>query len=64
MREFTGIDISKKTFDIYFEQNGQGTHVCFNQNEQDYKRFINLIGKERICIMEATVRMRLHSFVV
>ena len=30
MREFTGIDISKKTFDIYFEQNGQGTHVCFN----------------------------------
>ena len=54
MREFTGIDISKKTFDIYFEQNGQGTHVCFNQNEQDYKRFINLIGNERICIMEAT----------
>ena len=54
MKKFIGIDISKKTFDIYFEQEGKGSHVKLNQTEEDYKILLHLIDHEAICIMEAT----------
>lgn len=54
MTKFVGIDISKKTFDIYFEQDEKGSHVKLNQTEEDYKILLHLIGHEAICIMEAT----------
>jgi len=31
VKKFVGIDISKKTFDIYFEQDEKGSHVKLNQ---------------------------------
>jgi len=54
MKSFVGIDISKKTFDIYFEQDGKNCYVKLNQTEEDYKVFLHLIGNDSICIMEAT----------
>jgi len=54
MKKFVGIDISKETFDIYFEQEGKGCHVKLQQTEEDYKVLLRLISKDAICIMEAT----------
>ncbi len=54
MRNFVGIDISKQTFDVYFEQSGRGNHVNLKQSEEGYQVLCHLIGRERICVMEAT----------
>lgn len=54
MKQFVGIDISKKTFDVYFEQEGKGCHVSLQQREQDYQVLLHLIGRNRVCVMEAT----------
>jgi transposase len=54
MKKIVGIDISKQSFDVYFEQAGKGSHLKLLQNEQDYQVLIHLIGKESICVMEAT----------
>jgi len=54
MKTFVGIDISKMTFDVYFEQEGKGSHVKLDQTEESYKVLLHLIGKDAICVMEAT----------
>jgi len=54
VNKFVGIDISKETFDIYFEQEDKGCHVKLQQTQEDYKVLLHLLGKEAICIMEAT----------
>ena len=54
MTEFVGIDISKESFDVYFEHEGNGNYVKLNQTEEDYKVLVHLIGLDRICVMEAT----------
>lgn len=54
MLEFVGIDISKDTFDFYFEQQGRAMHWQLQQTEADYEIFIKLIGSSRCCVMEAT----------
>lgn len=54
MENFVGIDISKKTFDVYFEEQGKGNHVTLHQVDSDYQVLVHLIGTRRICIMEAT----------
>ncbi len=54
MKQFVGIDISKKTFDVYFEREGKGCHVNLQQREEDYQVLLHLIGRDRICVMEAT----------
>jgi len=54
MSIFVGIDISKKTFDTYFERDGKPCHVNLQQTEQDYKVLLHLIGHDSICVMEAT----------
>jgi len=54
MDKFVGIDISKQTFDIYFEDDGHGNHVNLKQTAEGYKTLRQLIGKDRICVMEAT----------
>ena len=54
MNTIVGIDISKKTFDMYFEQAGKGSHLKLLQTEQDYQVLLHLIGKEATCVMEAT----------
>jgi len=54
MTEFVGIDISKNTFDFYFEQDGRAMQWQLQQTESDYETFIKLIGQGRCCVMEAT----------
>lgn len=54
MKNFVGIDISKETFDVYFEQEPKGCYIKLHQIEADYKVLLHLIGKDAICIMEAT----------
>jgi len=54
MTGFVGIDISKESFDVYFEHEGKGNYVKLNQTEADYKVLVHLIGLKRICVMEAT----------
>ena len=54
MNTFVGIDISKKTFDIYFERDGKTCHLNLQQTEQDYKVLLHLIDREATCVMEAT----------
>lgn len=54
MNNVIGIDISKHTFDVYFEQDGQGCHLKLMQTEQDYHVLRHLIGKDAHCFMEAT----------
>ena len=60
MKKFVGIDISKETFDIYFEQEDKGCHVKLHQTEEDYKVLLHLIGSDSICIMEATGNYHLN----
>ena len=60
MKKFVGIDISKETFDIYFEQEDKGCHVKLHQTEEDYKVLLHLIGSDPICIMEATGNYHLN----
>lgn len=60
MKNFVGIDISKKTFDVYFEQEGIGSHLKLQQSEEDYKVLIHLIGQNAVCVMEATGNYHLH----
>jgi len=60
MNKFVGIDISKKTFDIYFEHNDNGSHLTLQQREEDYKMLVHLIGNDRICVMEATGNYHVH----
>jgi len=54
MTAFVGIDISKESFDVYFEHESKGSYVKLNQTEEDYKVLVHLIGLKRICVMEAT----------
>jgi len=54
MTGFVGIDISKESFDVYFEDDGKGNYVKLKQTEEDYKVLVHLIGLKRICVMEAT----------
>lgn len=54
MTEFVGIDISKDTFDFYFEREGQAMQWHLQQTETDYETFIKLIGTHRCCVLEAT----------
>jgi len=54
MSEFVGIDISKQTFDVYFEDSGRSSHVNLKQSPEGYKLLRQLIGQDRICVMEAT----------
>ncbi|MDX8384656.1 MAG: IS110 family transposase [Ghiorsea sp.] len=54
MSKFVGIDISKQTFDVYFEQSGRNNYVSLEQNREGYKALRQLIGQARICVMEAT----------
>ena len=60
MKKFVGIDISKETFDIYFEQEDKGCHVKLHQTEEDYKVLLHLIGSDPNCIMEATGNYHLN----
>ncbi len=54
MTEFVGIDISKDTFDFYFEEAGRALQWQLQQSETDYETFIKLTGSSRCCVMEAT----------
>ncbi len=54
MNRIVGIDISKQSFDVYFEQAGKGCHLKLSQTEQDYQVLLHLIGQGAICVMEAT----------
>lgn len=60
MQQFIGIDISKKTFDVYFEQEGKGSHIKLEQTEEGYKVLLHLIKKDAICVMEATGNYHLN----
>lgn len=60
MKKFVGIDISKETFDIYFEQEGKGSHIKLHQTEEGYKVLLHLIDNDSICIMEATGNYHLN----
>jgi transposase len=60
MKKFVGIDISKETLDIYFEQEGKGCHIKLNQTEKDYKVLLYLIDNDSIFIMEATGNYHLN----
>ncbi len=48
MKKFVGIDISKKTFDVYYEQDGKGNHFDLHQTEESYEVLLHLIGREKI----------------
>lgn len=54
MTQWVGVDISKHTFDVYFEQAGKGSHFTLSQTEKDYHVLLHLIGKEASLLMEAT----------
>jgi transposase len=54
MNTIVGIDISKQSFDVYFEKEEQGSHLKLLQTEQDYQVLLHLIGKGSTCVMEAT----------
>jgi len=46
-----GIDISKKTFDVFSDELG---HLKFTNNKEGFKSFKKLLSKEDHCVMEAT----------
>jgi transposase len=46
-----GIDISKKTFDVYNEELG---HEQFSNDKEGFKALKKWINKEDHCVMEAT----------
>jgi len=54
MSQFVGIDISKETFDVYFENDDKSNYVKLNQTADGYKILISLIGRDRVCVMEST----------
>lgn len=64
MSQFVGIDISKESFDVYFEDDGKGNYVKLSQTVDGYKILISLIGRNRICVMESTgnYHVRLASY--
>ena len=43
-----GIDISKKTFDVFSEELG---HLKFTNNKEGFKTFKKLLSREDHCVM-------------
>lgn len=60
MTAFVGIDISKQSFDIYFENEGKGSYLKLKQTNDDYNVLVHLIGTDRVCVMEATGNYHLN----
>ncbi len=60
MTTFVGIDISKSTFDVYFEHEGASNYLKLKQTKKDYQLLFELIGEEATCVMEATGNYHLH----
>ncbi len=54
MENYVGIDISKKTFNVYFSKDGKESQLSLLQDKKDYQVLLHLIGNEKICVMEAT----------
>ena len=53
--KYAGIDVSKQFVDIcFFDSNGQLVQQRINQNPKGYNSLISLLGKDVICVMEAT----------
>ena len=53
--KFVGIDISKKTFDVYcLDAKGQAIHRQLAQGAKGYRALVSFIGPDAVCVMEAT----------
>lgn len=52
---FVGIDISKKTFDVYcLDTKGQAVQRQLPQSSKGYRTLAGLIGPNAVCVIEAT----------
>lgn len=60
MKKVVGIDISKETFDIYFEQEGTYSYLKLDQTEKGYQLLLQLAGEEALYTMESTGNYHLH----
>jgi transposase len=53
--KFVGIDVSKKTFDVYcLDAKGQAIQSQLPQSSKGYRTLADFIGPDAICVMEAT----------
>ena len=58
-KTFTGIDISKKTFDaaLIFPQTGAIHHQCFDQTKQGFKAFIKWLQSHQVILQDTLICM-------
>ena len=54
MCKFIGIDISKQVFDVSFLENEDWKHVVLENGKVGFKKFLKLISKEDLVVMEAS----------
>lgn len=58
-KAFTGIDISKKTFDaaLRFPENGVLQHCCFSQTKEGFSAFLKWLNDQQIKLEETLICM-------
>ena len=58
-KAFTGIDISKKTFDaaLILTETGVSYHHCFDQNKEGFKSFIKWLGSHQVTLQDTLICM-------
>ena len=54
MSKVIGIDVSKETFDVAFEQEGQWQHKVYANSAKGFKEFTKQVSAESHCVMEAS----------
>ena len=54
MSKVIGIDVSKETFDVAYELDGQWKHLVYANSTKGFKQFIKVLCKESHCVMEAS----------
>ena len=58
-KAFTGIDISKKTFDaaLILTETGVSYHHCFDQNKEGFKSFIKWLESHQVTLQDTLICM-------
>ncbi len=54
MGKVTGIDISKQTFDVSWQEKGKTISMVFPNNQQGFNDFFKHLKKGDHCVMEAS----------
>src|SRR5690606_15660929 len=54
MGKCIGIDVSKQTFDISWQENSKNKPAVFANNEKGFEQFLKVIQPDDHCVMEAS----------